>query len=83
MQQGWRCKTSTLGWPMTKFLTITDVAELLRLSERTTYAMLREGGIPGAAKVGGKWRVDQAKLLAWMEAGGELQGKPEGGNGSE
>ena len=63
-----------------EYLTIHEVAELLRLGRRTTYTMLREGRIPGSAKVGGQWRVHGATLIAWMEAGGELADeKNEGG----
>ena len=58
--------------PMTELLTIDETAALLKLSDRTVYAMLREGRLPGAAKVSGKWRVDRDKLLAWIAKGGEL-----------
>jgi len=57
---------------MTELLTIDETASLLKLSDRTVYAMLREGRLPGAAKVSGKWRVDKDKLLAWIANGGEL-----------
>jgi excisionase family DNA binding protein len=56
-----------------EYLKITEVAQMLRLGERAVYEMLRTGRIPGAAKAGGKWRVDRDKLVGWMEAGGELQ----------
>ncbi len=62
------------------YLTITEVASLLRLAERTVYAMLREGRIPGTAKAGGKWRVHRATLIEWMEAGGELAADDDKGN---
>jgi excisionase family DNA binding protein len=55
-----------------QYLTITETAHLLRLGERTVYEMLRKGRIPGAAKVGGKWRVAEQKLIDWMAAGAEL-----------
>ena len=60
---------------MTEYLTISETAELLRLGERTVYSMLRAGRLPGAAKVGGKWRIDRQALVAWMNAGGELANK--------
>ncbi len=65
---------------MPKYLTINEVAELLRLGERTVYDMLRAGRLPGAAKVGGKWRVDREKLVAWVAAGGELATSQDTGN---
>ena len=52
-------------------LTIKEVATLLKISERTVYAMAKEGRLPGAVKVGGSWRVMSAKLLAWLDAGGD------------
>ena len=58
--------------PITELLTIDETATLLKLSDRTVYAMLREGRLPVAAKVSGKWRVDRDKLLAWIANGGEL-----------
>lgn len=57
---------------MSRYLTITETAHLLRLGERTVYEMLRTARIPGAAKVGGKWRVNEQKLTDWMAAGAEL-----------
>ncbi len=57
---------------MTELLTIDETAALLKLSDRTVYEMLRTGRLPGAAKVSGKWRIDKAKLLAWIAKGGEL-----------
>ena len=63
---------------MPEFMTIREVAETLKLAERTVYEMLRSGRLPGAAKAAGKWRVDKAKLIAWMEAGGELAEEREG-----
>ena len=52
-------------------LTIKEVATLLKISERTVYAMAKEGRLPGAVKVGGSWRVLRSKLMAWLEAGGD------------
>jgi len=37
-------------------LTIQEVAAMLRISERTIYAMAKQGRLPGAVKVGGSWR---------------------------
>lgn len=50
------------------FLTIPECAELLRLSERSVYGMARNGELPGAVKVGGKWRVERATLMASLRA---------------
>ena len=45
------------------FLTIPECCDLLRLSERSVYGMARSGELPGAVKVGGKWRVERAVLM--------------------
>ncbi len=50
------------------FLTISECAELLRLSERSVYGMARNGELPGAVKVGGKWRVERSTLMASLRA---------------
>ncbi len=55
---------------MTEYMTILEVCELLRLGERTVYAMCRGGELPGSAKVGNQWRVERAKLIAWLDEGG-------------
>jgi putative molybdopterin biosynthesis protein len=57
---------------MTELLTITECSALLRLSERWVYQMARNQMLPGAAKIGGKWRFDKAKILAFVANGGEL-----------
>lgn len=50
-----------------QIMTIQEVAALLRISERTIYAMAKEGRLPGAVKVGRSWRVLRPKLMAWLE----------------
>jgi excisionase family DNA binding protein len=60
-----------------RFLTIGEVAELLKLSERTVYQLTRDGRLGGAAKIGGQWRFEPTALHAWLKAGGEI-----GQNGS-
>lgn len=79
---GWK-KPETRGGKrkVAEFITLQDVCELLKLSDRTVYGLCRQGKLPGAAKVGGRWRVDRAKLLTWLEAGGEVQQGDAEGNG--
>ena len=57
------------------FLTIAEVSRMLRVSERSIYKMATEGRLPGAAKVGGQWRVERRTLERWIRAGGDA-GKP-------
>ncbi len=47
-------------------LTIKDVAEYLKLYEKTTYRMVANGKIP-AFKVGGAWRCRQSDINNWIE----------------
>jgi PTS system nitrogen regulatory IIA component len=56
-----------------EFLTIGEVAKLLKLGERTVYQLAREGRIGGVAKVGNQWRFEKGALIEWMKQGGEAQ----------
>jgi excisionase family DNA binding protein len=46
-------------------LTIQDVAEELRLGQRTVYAMASGGELP-AFKVRGQWRIRHADFDKWI-----------------
>ena len=50
-----------------RFLTLTDVAEVLNVSASQVYALVRSGELR-AIKVGGRgqWRVENAELEAWI-----------------
>ena len=50
---------------MTDILTIREVAEYLKLNEKTTYRLVAEGKIPGF-KVGGAWRFRKAEIDRWI-----------------
>ena len=52
---------------MTDILTIREVAEYLKLNEKTTYRLAAEGKIPGF-KVGGAWRFRKAEIDRWIAA---------------
>ena len=58
-----------------EFLTVPEVAELLRLDTETIYRLLRAGKIPGK-KVGESWRIRRAGLGAFFEGA-----KGDNGNG--
>ncbi|MGZ2439370.1 SNF2-related protein [Sinorhizobium medicae] len=49
-------------------LTIREVAELLKINEKTVYKLAADAKIPGF-KVGGSWRFDRATISKWMESG--------------
>ena len=56
-----------------EYLTIPEVAKLLKLGERTVYQLARDGRLVGAAKVGGQWRCERGVLTDWLRQGGEAQ----------
>ena len=56
------------------FLTISETARLLRLSERSAYRLARTGGLPGAVRFGSQWRVDREVLMAWVKEQGRARG---------
>ena len=53
--------------PDPEFLTIREVAELLRIGEKTAYTLVQTGELPGF-KAGGQWRFRRSDLDAWIEA---------------
>lgn len=57
-----------LGPDQPRFLSLTDVAEVLSISAAQTYALVRSGDLP-AIKVGGRgqWRVETAELEAYIQ----------------
>jgi len=46
-------------------LTIKDVAEMLKLTEKTAYRLVSDREIPGF-KVGGSWRFSRKELEKWI-----------------
>jgi excisionase family DNA binding protein len=50
-----------------EILNIREVAELLRVAEKTVYSMAQRGELP-AFKVRGQWRVRRVDLDAWINA---------------
>ncbi|MCG7551921.1 helix-turn-helix domain-containing protein [Pseudoalteromonas sp. Of11M-6] len=49
-----------------EILTIQEVADYLKLNEKTAYRLASEGKLPGF-KVGGSWRFKRTDLEAWIE----------------
>lgn len=47
-------------------LTIREVADLLKINEKTVYKLAADAKIPGF-KVGGSWRFDRATISKWIE----------------
>jgi len=50
-----------------RFLTLSDVAEVLNISASQTYALVRSGELP-AIKIGGRgqWRVEREQLETFI-----------------
>ncbi len=54
-----------------ELLKVGEVARVLRVSDQTVYAMLREGRIP-AMRAGSRYLIPKHRLVAMIEAiGGE------------
>lgn len=53
--------------PTDRFLTLSDVAEVLNISASQTYALVRSGELE-AIKIGGRgqWRVEREKLEGYI-----------------
>lgn len=49
-----------------EILTIREVAEYLKINEKTAYRFAAEGKIPGF-KVGGAWRFKRTDIEKWIE----------------
>jgi excisionase family DNA binding protein len=47
-------------------LTILEVAEMLKVSDKTVYSMAKQGVIP-AFKVGNQWRFRKGDIENWMQ----------------
>jgi excisionase family DNA binding protein len=49
-----------------EILTLKEVAEYLKLAEKTAYRLAAEGKLPGF-KVGGSWRFKREDIESWIE----------------
>ena len=52
--------------PNSEILTITEVAEYLKVAERTLYRLVAAKKIP-VFKVGGTWRFSKAEIEQWIK----------------
>ena len=50
-----------------EILTLKEVAEYLKLAEKTAYRLAADGKLPGF-KVGGSWRFKREDIERWIEA---------------
>jgi len=51
---------------MTKLMTVSEVADYLRVTKKTVYRLLLQGKIP-ATKVGNQWRFAQSAIDKWLQ----------------
>jgi excisionase family DNA binding protein len=49
-----------------EILTVGEVAQLLKVAEKTVYSMAQKGDLP-AFKVGGQWRFRRTDLDSWID----------------
>ncbi|MCG7878574.1 MAG: helix-turn-helix domain-containing protein [Candidatus Thiodiazotropha taylori] len=49
-----------------EILTLKEVADYLKLAEKTAYRLAADGKLPGF-KVGGSWRFKREDVSAWIE----------------
>jgi len=47
-------------------MTLSEVAEYLKIAERTAYGWVKEGKLPGF-KLGNAWRFDKADIQKWVQ----------------
>ncbi len=48
------------------FLTVDELAELLRLNRKTVYEAIARGDIPGARRIGESYRIHRATVIEWF-----------------
>jgi len=48
--------------------TVREVAETLRVHQRTAYRLITEGSL-GAIKIGSQWRVPEEALMEFIQSG--------------
>ena len=52
-----------------RFLTVPEVARLLRINRGRAYAMAADGTLPGVIRIGRTIRVDREALIAGLTGG--------------
>ena len=55
-------------------LTIKELADYLKLNEKTTYRLVLKGDIPGF-KIRGSWRFERTEIEKWIERQLEKQAR--------
>jgi excisionase family DNA binding protein len=55
--------------PPPSVLTVDELAALLRVNRKTVYDALSRAEIPGARRVGGRYRIHRDAVLEWLASG--------------
>jgi len=65
---GWICRPTryTMDCVLRKMITISELAELLGVTDRTVYQWANNGEIP-AYKVGNSWRFVEEEVAEWLK----------------
>jgi excisionase family DNA binding protein len=61
-----------------EILTLPEVAQLLKVAEKTVYTMAQLGELP-AFKVRGQWRFKRVDIDQWIEEQKAASREPDGG----
>ena len=48
-----------------EIMTVKELAEYLKIAEKTAYRFAAEGKVPGF-KVGGAWRFKKSEVIKWI-----------------
>lgn len=65
--------------PNDEIMTVREMAEYLKIAEKTAYRFVSEGKLP-AFKVGGAWRFRKAEVDRWIKEQELSNKKTDGGN---
>ncbi|MFO0754759.1 MAG: MEDS domain-containing protein [Thermodesulfovibrionales bacterium] len=60
-----------------EFLTIEEVAKILKMHTNTVYKMCREGKLP-SVKIGKEWRIERSRFAKFLESGTRNTGSDTG-----
>lgn len=75
-------RSSSLEEHLGSFMTVEDVAEMLRINKSTVYRMAKAGRLP-ATRVGRQWRFRLSALEAFLDAGGDAAFEEESSGSAE
>lgn len=49
------------------YLTVAEVAQVLRTTRKAVYALVERGALPGVRRLGRRLLVNRHELIAWIE----------------